>query len=96
MIFMVEQADHYKKYEDYGLPTMAITFYEEILVGASIGYREDVSFCFSEIEINTLEELLDFQKRCNAELIIGENDIWFKSLAKKYKYSIKIYNYYIE
>lgn len=43
-----------------------------------------------EIEINTLEELIEFYKKCNNEIILTTNNIDQKSLE------LEIYDYYRE
>ena len=49
-----------------------------------------------EVEINTLEDLLKFIKK-NWKIIITD-DLWYLSeeTQKKYKYWIKIYDFYVE
>lgn len=97
MLFIVTQADYYKKFEDYGLKTMAITYNDVILTDVEeIEESEEVSYRFSEIEINTIEELLKFNKKCGCPLIIDRYKSFFTADGKKYDYEIKLYNDYLE
>ncbi|MCQ2609108.1 MAG: hypothetical protein MJ197_10540 [Bacteroidales bacterium] len=100
MLFMVEQADHYNSFADYGLPDMAVTYNDEILTDIDEIEESEKGgevYCrFSEIEINTLEELMEFIERVGCGIVIYEtvrNDV---SLKNKYKTTIVLYNDYLE
>lgn len=83
-----------KPLENYGLKSMSFKKPNEFKE-----YDKDDDWytkVYAEIEINTLEELLDFKQRCNEPIIIQNTDDFYEEYHTRYPYEIKIYDDWIE
>ena len=58
------------------------------------GIRHAVGSIINSVEMNSLEELINFQKECGYDLIIEADSVYDKE--KKFDFVITIYDNYIE
>lgn len=108
MKFLVEQALGLCDFDKFGLETMAVTKKGEFIKDRKIieqlreemrsrlvyADRDEIAAMYSEVEINTLDELIDFENRVGP--IIINDEASNEKLENLYEKNILIYNYYIE
>lgn len=98
MKFEVEKASRSKGFEDLGLKTMAFTYDDKIIDFYDENEEHDendVYFFFSDVEINSIDELIKFKKRAKHDILIEKVEK-YERIAELYEYRIKIYDYWIE